>query len=36
MAYINGQFVASILLAQAHIEHNLQGYVARPRRASPG
>jgi hypothetical protein len=28
MAYINGQFVASILLAQAHIEHNLQGYMS--------
>ena len=28
MAYINGQFVAAILLAQAHIEHCLQGYVA--------
>ena len=28
MSYINGQFVATILLAQAHIEHHLQGYVA--------
>jgi hypothetical protein len=28
MAYINGLFVSTILLAQAHIEHCLQGYVA--------
>ena len=28
MTYLNGQFVAAILLAQAHIEHRLQGYVA--------
>ena len=28
MAYINGLFVSIILLAQAHIEHFLQGYVA--------
>jgi hypothetical protein len=26
MAYINGLFVATILLSQAHIEHALQGY----------
>jgi hypothetical protein len=28
MTYINGEFIATILLAQAHIEHRLQGYVA--------
>jgi hypothetical protein len=28
MSYINGQFIGTILLAQAHIEHGLQGYVA--------
>jgi len=28
MTYLNGQFVATVLLAQAHIEHCLQGYVA--------
>lgn len=29
MSYINGQFIATILLAQAHIEHGLQSYVAQ-------